>query len=189
MPAGWRYLGTLLMLVMACACGSSEHHKAATASPTVCTPRARAAVARTLSVAPGAVSISQSTGNNEMPQCAFSARLLDGGQVTVIANIDSAPSPYFRLERTAIEQSQVFAPSALVPTPQAITGLGLEADWFPSETQLMTTDGLRLITVSFSWPGATERQEEPVAEAVARTYLQKLTAKQANAIANGFPSG
>jgi hypothetical protein len=124
-----------------------------------------------------------------MPQCSFTARLADGKAVTVVANLDNAPSPYFRLERTAVEAAQVFTPTPMSPPPDAIAGLGLEADWFPAEKQLMTTDGLRLITVSFSWPGATKKQEEGVGEAVARTYLKKLTPKQANAVANGYPSG
>ncbi len=124
-----------------------------------------------------------------MPQCSFSTRLTDGKRVAVVANVDNAPSPYFRLERTAVEASQVFTPTRLSPAPDAIPGLGLEADWFPAMQQLMTTDGLRLITVSFSWPGATQKDEQSVGEAVARTYLKKLSPKQAAAVANGYPSG
>lgn len=124
-----------------------------------------------------------------MPQCSFQARLGDGQRVTVVANLDSGPSPYFRLERTVVEQAQVFAPTPLISPPVGILGLGLAADWFPEEKQLMTTDGRRLITISFNWPGATQKREQAVAEAVARPYLKKLTAKQAEAVANGYPSG
>ena len=166
-------------------CGSAAVHHA----DTICTPPARAAVARSFTVRERSVAATRSLGNNAMPQCAFSARLASGERVTVTANVDDAPSPYFRLERTEIEQSQVFTSTPLIPLPVAIKGLGLKADWFPEQDQLMTTDGYRLITVSFAWPGATRRQEQAVGEALARTYLRKLTAKQAERIANGFPSG
>ncbi|MGI8571885.1 MAG: hypothetical protein ACR2L9_04560 [Solirubrobacteraceae bacterium] len=192
MLAASRSLGMALVATVVCACGgsgSAHHAKVKARASTVCTPRARAAIASSFSLPPAAIGFSESTGNNAMPQCSFSARLTDGKRVTVVANLDRAPSPYFRLERTAVEASQSFTPTPLSPPPASVLGLGLEADWFPAEKQLMTTDGLRLITVSFSWPGATQKQEQRVAEAVARPYLKKLSPKQAAAVVNGFPSG
>ena len=185
-------LGMAALAAVLSSCGGSSLTHSTTGkthASTVCLPIARAAAAHSLYLPLGAIAASASTGNNLMPQCSFSARLSDGKRVVVIANLDSAPSPYFRLERTAIEASQVFTPTPMSPPPAAIPGLGLEADWFPAEKQLMTTDGLRLITISFSWPGATQKDEQPVGEAVARTYLKKLTPKQATAVANGYPSG
>jgi hypothetical protein len=39
----------------------------------------------------------------------------------------------------------------------AVTHLGLEAAWFPPKSQLMAADGVRLITVTVSWPGQSRR--------------------------------
>ncbi len=164
-----------ILVALAAACGRSgpaHHSTGATHSSTVCLPQARAAVARSLALPTAAVASAESVGNNAEPQCTFSARLSDAKRVTVVANVDSSAQPYFRLERTYLEAEQVFTPTRLIPAPEAITGLGLEADWFPAQSQLMTTDGLRLITVSVSWPGATQKHEQAVAEIVARPYLR-----------------
>lgn len=58
-----------------------------------------------------------------------------------------------------------------VRTAQTVPGMGLDADWFPDRTELMTTDGARLISVTVSWPGAKESRARALAEALARTYL------------------
>ena len=106
--------------------------------------------------------------------------------MTIIANVDSSPQPYFRLDRTYEEAAQVFTPGRLIPPPQNVPGLGLEADWFPMQSQLMTTDGYRLITMSFSWPRATQKQERALGEAVSRTYLHTPHGKTARRIAAGL---
>lgn len=109
-----------------------------------------------------------------MPQCSYTAHLADGVRVVAVANVDTAPQPYFRLDRAATEAGQAFTSGKPPPPPQAITGLGLTADWFPTQTQLMTTDGVRLITVSVNWRGATQKRERAYAIALSRTYLQAL---------------
>jgi hypothetical protein len=158
-------------------------------SASVCRPETRTVTTRFLALTPGAISAAASTGNNAMPQCSYTVRLADGKHVVAIANVDTSPQPYFRLERTAIEAAQVFGSERIVPAPQAVTGLGLEADWFPAHTQLMSTDGLRLITVSVSWKGVTQKRQRALAEAVARTYLRKPRGQSGRSLANGFPSG
>jgi hypothetical protein len=146
-------------------------------------------MARFLTVAPASITASASTGTNGMPQCSFTARPAARDRVNAIANVDNGPQPYFRLERTVVEASQVFTPTRLTPAPQAITGLGLEADWFPGYPQLMVTDGIRLVTVSVTWPGVSQGRQRTLAEALARTYLRTPHGKAAAALAKGFPSG
>ncbi|MBV8987784.1 MAG: hypothetical protein JO372_04400 [Solirubrobacterales bacterium] len=146
-------------------------------------------MARFLAVPTGSVATSASTGNNDMPQCSFTVHLPAGKRVDATANIDNGPQPYFRLERTTVEASQVFTPSRLSPAPEAVTGLGIEADWFPAYPQLMATDGLRLITVSVTWRGATQGRERRLAEALTRTYLTTPHRKAAAALAKAYPSG
>jgi hypothetical protein len=87
------------------------------------------------------------------------------------------------LERTALEASQQFTAVRLVAPPQAVPRLGLEADWFPAETQLMATDGIRLITVSVKWSHSTRKRA--LAVALARTYLKR--SKKGVSLAKGYP--
>lgn len=142
-------------------------------------------MARFLKVAPQSVILAASTGNNAMPQCSFSTRAAGRQRVEVTANDDTGPQPYFVLERTAIEASQQFTPGRLVAAPQAVTRLGLEADWFPAEQQLMATDGIRLITVSVNWRATTQVRKRTLAEALTRPYL-KVT-KPGASRAKGYP--
>jgi hypothetical protein len=169
--------------------GSAGHttsaHSSSSPSATVCLQDARDDVARFLAVPSSAVAVAVSTGNNSMPQCSFRARAAAAERVDVTANLDSAPQAYFRLERTAIEAGQQFGAVRTVAPPQAVTRLGLEADWFPTEAQLMTTDGVRLITVSVSSRGETPGHERALAEEVARTYLRHP--KAGASLAKGFP--
>lgn len=94
----------------------------------------------------------------------------------VVAQLDSAPQAFARLEREAVETGQNVIWRHLGPAayPQDVPHLGLDADWFPTEAKVMTTDGLRLITVSINWPAANAARRRGVAELVARTYLGPL---------------
>ncbi len=110
----------------------------------------------------------QSTGNNAQPQCTYRA-----GHLTVIANIDSSPQPFTRLERAVEEDAQQFSTVRKEPPPQRVAGLGLDADWFPGEGQLLTANKRRLITVILKWPGATTARKKVLSAAVARVYLRQ----------------
>jgi hypothetical protein len=143
-------------------CGQAKH-------TTVCLSRAKAAMARYLDVPPRIIVGKASIASNGMPQCALSAP-----HVVVVANIDSAPQAFFRLERTAEEAAQNFTSPRVVPPPQRIGGLGLDADWFPSSQQLMTSDGNRLIAVAVSWRNVPTARKQGLAQAVARPYLGRL---------------
>jgi len=189
-------VGACLVVLSVSACGGSGHkhahttgaNAASSASAIASQPATLAAMARFLAVKPASITTSASTGNNAMPQCTFTAQLAPAKRVVALANVDNGPSPYFRLERTEVEAAQPFTSKRLSLPPQAVTGLGIEADWFPQYPQLMATDGARLITVSVTWRGATQSRERALAKALARTYLRKLS-KAAVAKALGYPSG
>lgn len=131
-------------------------------------------MARFLAVSARGIAGKASIANNGMPQCAFSADLTGATRVLVVANIDNAPQAFFRLERTAVEAAQNFTSPRVVASPQRIGGLGLDADWFPSSQQLMTSDGNRLISVAVSWRNASTARKQGLAEVVARPYLGRL---------------
>ena len=154
-----------------------------------CHTPVRDTVARFLHVTPASVTTAVGTGNDGYPQCTYATRLPHGKPVSLNADVDTGPQPYFVLERTIVEASQPFTPTRLSPAPQAVPGLGVEASWFPNRDQLMSTDGLKLLTVTVTWPRARASREIALATALSRPYLKKLTPKQAIAVANGFPCG
>jgi hypothetical protein len=96
------------------------------------------------------------------------------GPVKVTVILDSYPQAYQRLERTAEEDDQQFGTVRTEAPPQQVMGIGLDADWFPTEQKLMTTDGRRLITAFVAWPGARPGRREALGKAVARRYLGPL---------------
>ena len=133
-----------------------------------------------MGVSPGAVSGVAVTGNNSMPECHFSVRLPSARRVGVVANVDSSPQAYQRLERTVVEDWQQFGEMRGFSPPVDVPGLGLAATWLPDQTKLLTTDGVRLITITVSWGGASQARAQALARAVARPYLGKLNPKAAD---------
>jgi hypothetical protein len=164
--------GTTLLQTGTGGSATQPAHRAS--KPGVCAPAARAALARALSSSEEGIAARAGTSNEATPQCTFRA-----GGVAVVAIVDSAPQPYFRLERTVVEATQQFS-SAPLPMPAHIGGLGLDADWFPQPQQLETTDGRRLITVGVVWHGVPARRRIALAKVVARTYLGPLDRKAAD---------
>jgi hypothetical protein len=194
----FRTVGIGLVVLLLCACGHSglaapaksartaTHAHAFTRPPaTPCLPSARRAMARFLAVPTGRIALAASTGNNSMPQCSFRIRVARKTRVEATANVDNGPQPYFVLERAAIEAAQQFTVSRMIAAPQAVTGLGIEADWLPAETQLMATDGIRLITVSVTWRGSSQGRKRALAEALTRTYLSRPRGSASRA--KGYP--
>jgi hypothetical protein len=141
-------------------------------------------VGRFLAITPSGIAAAASTGNNSMPQCSYTAHLAGGKRVVAVANIDTAPQAYFRLERAAVEEGQAFTSGKPPPPPQSVRHLGMDAFWFPVQTELMTTDGVRLITVSVEWSGVGVKRKQALAVALSRTYLRAPHGK-----ATGYPSG
>jgi hypothetical protein len=164
-----------LLALAVVSCGGSKHAAPATRSAltkhaaSVCTPQARAVVAR---ASGGSVTQSQSTGNNAMPQCSYRA-----SRVTVIANVDTSPQPFFRLERAIVEEGQQFSTVRNEPAPQRVAHLGLDASWFPAEHLLLTGNNQQLLTVTVKWPHASRARMKALGAAVARVYLGRQPAR------------
>lgn len=124
-----------------------------------------------LGVPAASISEAVSTGNNGMPQCVLTVSRPGQRPVQVTANLDDGPQPYFRLERTAVEATQQFGTERLYAAPDQVSGLGLDADWYPDANYVETTDGVRLITVTVGWPGSSQAQRRALSIAVARRFL------------------
>jgi hypothetical protein len=90
--------------------------------------------------------------------------------------LDSAPQPYERMEREQVEfwQNVEWSHKTARSAPRPVSHLGLDAYWFPVQSRLLTTDGVRLITVKLRAPGMgpAERREEAVR--LAHVYLGPL---------------
>ena len=110
-----------------------------------------------------------SIGNNGSPQCTYAL-----GRRSIVVNVDTGPQPYFILERTAVEAAQQFATVRTTPLPVHVGGIGLDAFWFPAASQFLTTDGVRLVAVTVTVPGARQARLSALGKAVARPYLGKL---------------
>jgi len=135
-------------------------------------------IARAVGVDAAAVSAKPGTGNNGGPQCEFAAGPA-GRRAAVVANVDTSPQPYGRLERTIVEAGQQFGTVRTFAPPQTVSHLGLDASWFPDLNELMTTDGRALISVTVHWRRASEPRLRELVADVARTYLGPLDAKLA----------
>ena len=113
-------------------------------------------------------------GNNAEPECHFR-----GPRVSVVVNIDSSPQPYQRLERTIDEASQQFGTERTFTPPVSVSKLGLDAAWVPDQSQLLTTDGRSLLTITVAWRGEKRARQIALATLVARRYLGKPIPKGA----------
>jgi hypothetical protein len=156
---------------------STATSAAAPTVATICTARARDAIARFLHATPASLPQRGATANSSYPECVTAARL-GGRRVTVTAEVDTEPDAYAVLERTIIESSQIF-PQRNHPAPQHVDGLGLDASWFPESGQLMTTDAVRLIIATIGWPRVPTARRVALGTAVARTYLGRSQPKLA----------
>jgi hypothetical protein len=167
------------------AASNSKKHTAKSAAIPVCYPAAKAAMASFLGIQAEQISTAQSTGTTGNPECSYTEGT-GHHKVKLIADDYMGPQPYFILERTEIEASQVFVPTRTQLPPQAIN-MGIEADWFPAREQLMATDGVKLITTTVDWNGVTQKQRLALAKAFTKPYI-KVT-KRGEAAAKGFPAG
>lgn len=147
--------------------------------PSICKPDARQLVAQTLRLSPGQVAVASSKGNNGMPQCTFRAKLPGGGAFALTVNVDTSPEPYMVLSRTIEERAQGFTPTSRLPAPVGIMDLGLLASWFPDESALMSTDGVRLLTATLSWSGVRPSAKVRLATRISRLYLGNSNASRA----------
>lgn len=152
--------------------------------PSACTPAGVAAVAKFLRVGDGSVVTREIASNSSgAPQCNFTVHA-GLHKVLLWVSVDSSPQPYAVLERAAVENGQNFGntPASQFPAPQRVAHLGLDAYWFPgpAAAHLMTTDAVRLITVTVNrWPGVPRKQWSVLAAAAARPYLGRSKPKLA----------
>ncbi len=178
-----------VLVVSACGQSSADKHTTSTSARpkgvSVCLPVARDTLSHFLALPSSSVAVGASVGNNGYPQCTFDAHLAQGTHVQVVANDDNGPQPYFVLERTQVEESQQFTAQRMIAAPQPVTGLGIDAYWFPAEKKVMTTDGVQLITVTVNWPRATAARKRALAKLLARAYLKNV--KGAQLLAKGYP--
>jgi hypothetical protein len=182
---------TLATMMLLAACGGSSASSSATSKPAaaktpaipVCYDAAKSAMAGFLRIQAQQINTAQFKGTSGNPDCSYTTG--NGHhRIKLLADDYTGGQPYFILERTAEEASQLFVPTRTVAPPQAIN-MGLAADWFPAREQLMATDGLKLITTTVSWHGVTQKHRLALAEAFTKPYI-KVT-KQGRAAANDYP--
>jgi hypothetical protein len=170
--------GVLIAALLIVGCGSAHSTRSATvahtrevaAAPPICTEKARSAVAHVVHVAQGSVATRAKKAGSGYPECVFTLRLRGRHVVRVTVEVDTAPQAYAVLERSVDEAVQIW-PVRFQSPPQHIGGLGIDADWFPEEQHLMTTDAVRLITATVAWPKGSRNQKVALAVAAARRYL------------------
>jgi hypothetical protein len=156
---------------------TSVRHAAQAPPPAICTAKARAAILRAERIPPGALSDRAAKASSGYPECLFTLRMR-GRRVRVTVQDNTAPDAYAVLERTVDEAVQIW-PVRFQSPPEHVAGLGIDAQWFPEEQHLMTTDAVRLITATVVWPKGTRRQKIALAVAAARPYLGRLEWKLA----------
>ena len=110
--------------------------------------------------------------SNNAASCRFRA-----GQAQVVVMLDSAPQPYFRMDREQVEfwQNVEWSGQSAKAAPYPMTSLGLGGYWFPLQRRLLTTDGVRLITIKVKSPGsAGATASKSLASRLAGVYLGPL---------------
>jgi hypothetical protein len=116
----------------------------------------------------GATKADPFTASNGADSCRLRAPDLEA-----LVHLDSAPQPYTRMEREQVEswQNVEWSHKTARAAPRPLTNLGLGGYWFPLQSRLLTTDGVRLVTIKVRAPstGPSERKDEAVK--LARVYL------------------
>ena len=79
------------------------------------------------------------------------------------------------MEREQVEfwQNVEWSHKTARAAPRPITTLGLGGYWFPVQSRLLTTDGVRLVTIKLH-SDLPPRAKQGIAVAMARTYLGPL---------------
>jgi len=189
-PARARLLPALALALITAACGAS-----ATAAPhrppgaaaahlaTPCAHRAGATLARATSLPPASIVASAFTAAGGEASCRFTTRGAGGARtLDIVAELDSAPQAFYRLEREVVEYGQnvLWHNEGAAAYPRDIAHLGLDADWLAAAGQLITTDGVRLITILVNAaPAHAADGAEGIAASLARCYLGPLVPQRA----------
>jgi hypothetical protein len=99
------------------------------------------------------------------------------GGPDVVVLLDSAPQPFVRMDREQVEfwQNVEWSDQAAKAAPYPMTSLGLGGYWFPLQKRLLTTDGVRLITIKIKSAGsAGEMASKKLASRLSHVYLGPL---------------
>ena len=106
---------------------------------------------------------------------ADACRLRAPGREAVVL-LDSAPQAYARMEREQVEfwQNVEWSHKTARAAPRPMTSLGLGGYWFPLQSRLLTTDGVRLITIKVRAPSASPAARKAKAVELANVYLGPL---------------
>jgi hypothetical protein len=125
-------------------------------------------LAKAAAVPPNSVTGSPFTASNRAAGCRLRAENRE-----VVVMLDSAPQAYVRMEREQVEfwQNVEWSHQAARAAPAPITSLGLGGYWFPLQSRLLTTDGVRLDTIKGVWPTGNRAERKPLAVALAQVYL------------------
>jgi hypothetical protein len=136
------------------------NHNAAPTLPPACAHPARAAIEAT-----GATPF---TAPNGADGCR-----LRSGDVEAIVMLDSAPQAYTRMEREQVEfwQNVEWSHKTARAAPRPVRHLGLGGYWFPLQSRLLTTDGVRLITIKVRSASIGPSGRMAAAVRLARVYL------------------
>jgi hypothetical protein len=146
--------------------------------PGPCAAVARNALAAALDANAASLAAHPFTPPSGVAACRFAA-----AHTSVVTTIDSAPQAWNVFNRLTVEYGQnvLWAHQGAKAYPVNIPHLGLDADWLPAEHQVITTDGVRLITVTVNGLPAGAPPAPAVAARLARVYLGPLR--------NPFPNG
>ncbi len=152
----------LVALVLA-GCGSSpeQTRTAPTAAPAAATGPSPC-MDEISKLIGGAVQTSVKDVSPGQATCAYRS-----GHVRVDVQVDTNPQAEFRFERAVVERGQnaVWGHDNS-KAPVQLHGLGIGADWFPADRELLTTDGKQLISVLLVHGGTLH-----LSRAVARAQL------------------
>lgn len=121
-----------------------------------------------------ATEVSRFTASSGAAGCRFQSA---AGGLDVSTELDGAPQPYFRMEREQVEfwQNVEWSHQPARASPYPITSLGLGGYWFPLQRRLLTTDGVRLITIKLRSTGSfRSAASKSLATRLARVYLGPL---------------
>ncbi len=80
------------------------------------------------------------------------------------------------MEREVVEFAQNVDWTKVPPGayPRTVKHLGLDADWFPLQNRLLTTDGVRLITIKIRSASMAPPVRKAATVELARVYLGPL---------------
>ena len=145
--------------------------------------RRRALSARATSLPAASIVASTFTAPGGEASCRFTTRGAGGARtLDVVAELDSAPQAFYRLEREVVEYGQnvLWHNEGAAAYPRDVAHLGLDADWLAAADQLITTDGVRLITILVNAaPAHAADGAEGIAASLARCYLGPLVPPRA----------